>query len=269
MDVGTGLALLGTAKIIEKILGPTAAYIGDGLKDWTKNRVLNVQKIFKAAEKKLGNRIEKDGRVPPRVLAKILQEGSFCDDELASDYFGGVLASSRSDVDRDDRGATFAALLSRLSSYQIRSHYLFYSIFKSVFDGSGFALSPIERPQMEVFIPHPVYAQGMDFIEEEKSRVHTILDHVLHGLSQEELIRSHFWHADKDHIGAKFTDAVEGGIGTSPSVLGAHLFLWAHGRSDLDIREFLRQENEFPTVKGIEILPGSIATGLEPRKWNL
>ena len=62
MDAGSGLAILGStiggAKIIEKLLGPTAEYLGEGLKSWTSKRVQNVGRIFKNAQTKLGERID-------------------------------------------------------------------------------------------------------------------------------------------------------------------------------------------------------------------
>src|SRR6266567_7917518 len=122
MEPATGLTILGTAvgsaKIVEKLLGPTAEYLGDGLKSWTEKRVENTKRIFQHATKLLGDRIETAGGVPPKVLKGILDEGSFCDDELSAEYFGGVLASSRSGVSRDDRGAAFIALLGRLTTYE-------------------------------------------------------------------------------------------------------------------------------------------------------
>lgn len=84
MDAGTGLTVLGSAigsaKLLEKMLGPTADYIGEGVKSWTEKRVANVQRIFNIAARRLGTKIESDGAVPPRVLKGILDEGSFCDD---------------------------------------------------------------------------------------------------------------------------------------------------------------------------------------------
>jgi hypothetical protein len=74
--------------------------------------------------------------LPPKVLKVILEEGAFCDDELASEYFAGVLASSRTQNDRDDRGATYAQLVSRVSNYQIRFHYLFHCAFTRIYSGS-------------------------------------------------------------------------------------------------------------------------------------
>src|SRR4051812_25084796 len=120
MDLGTGLSILGaaagSAQVVEKILGPTAEYLGNNLRDWTQRGVENVGRIFQTAQRKLGSKIESEGSVPPKVLKNILQEGAFCEDKLSTEYFGGVLASSRSEVSRDDRGAAFASLVGRLSS---------------------------------------------------------------------------------------------------------------------------------------------------------
>ncbi len=52
MDIVTGLALFGSAKLVGKILGPTAEYIGEGIKNWTEKRTNNVKNIFAIAQKK-------------------------------------------------------------------------------------------------------------------------------------------------------------------------------------------------------------------------
>ena len=53
IDPGTGLAILGGAlaskEFLVKLLGPTADYIGDGVKNWTERRVNNVGTIFSIA----------------------------------------------------------------------------------------------------------------------------------------------------------------------------------------------------------------------------
>lgn len=53
-----------------------------------------MRRIFENADRQLSDE-PVDGRVSPRVLRKVLQEGSFIEDELAAEYLGGVLASSR------------------------------------------------------------------------------------------------------------------------------------------------------------------------------
>jgi hypothetical protein len=110
MDPATGLAILGSAaggaKTIEKILGPTAEHVGVGLKNWTEHRVQNVARIFRKAAQKLGPDIETPGVVSPKVLKEVLDEGSYSDDELTTEYFGGILASGRTPNGRDDRAAS-------------------------------------------------------------------------------------------------------------------------------------------------------------------
>src|SRR5262245_56683283 len=148
MEPATGLTILGTAigsaKVVEKLLGPTADYLGAGLRSWTEKRVENTKRIFVHATKLLGDGIDAPSSVPPRVLKGILEDGSFCDDELSAEYFGGVLASSRTGISRDDRGASFTALLSRLTTYQIRTHFIFYRIVRNLFAGTGISVSTSE-----------------------------------------------------------------------------------------------------------------------------
>lgn len=137
VGVGAIAAYLGKDGL-QKLLGPTAEYLGGELQEFTKKRVENIGKIFSKAEEKLGDRIESPGQVPPKVLKTVINEGSYCDDEIAVDYFGGILASSRTDLGRDDRGARIAKILDGMSTYQIRSHYVIYSLVKKIFSDSGY-----------------------------------------------------------------------------------------------------------------------------------
>ena len=87
-----------------------------------------MRRVFAHAERKLGpEQLEAPGAVPPRVLKGVLEEGSFCEDEVMAEYLGGVLASSRSEVSVDDRGTALLAVISGLSTYQLRTHYTMYT----------------------------------------------------------------------------------------------------------------------------------------------
>ena len=114
----------GLGDVVYKILGPTADYLGDELLTLAKKRIGNTDKIFSSAAKKLGDKLDRPGQVPPKVLKTIINEGSYFDDAVAVEYFGGVLASSRTEVGRDDRGDRLAKMIDNLSAYQIRSHYI-------------------------------------------------------------------------------------------------------------------------------------------------
>jgi hypothetical protein len=241
VDPGTGLTVLGTAvgsaKILEKILGPTAEYLGTGMRDWTERGIKNVSRIFQKTAALLGDRIEDPGSVPPKVLKEILAEGAFAEDELSSDYFAGVLASSKSEVNRDDRGAAFAALVGRLSTYQIRSHFIFYSLVRKVFSGKAFNLAAEGRNECEIFVPLSLFVSAMEFGTTEAPEA--LLPHVLFGLQRESLIEANFQYGPVDTIRRRYAQADSDAIIVTPSALGAELFLWAHGLGNLGINLLL------------------------------
>ncbi|MCG1034768.1 hypothetical protein [Polaribacter sargassicola] len=257
IDSGTGLTILGSAiggaKVLEKILGPTADYVGNQIKEWTEKKVNNTSNIFHNAEKKLGTEIDKPGRVPPKVLKGILEEGSWCEEELQVEYFGGVLASSRSGISRDDRGAYFVSLVTRLSAYQLRTHYLIYTAIKNHFDGQDLNIGEsVDRRKMEIFIPYSVYLKGMDFTNEEIGNFHTLMTHSIWGLNKEELVEN-FSYGPSEYLKKKFSGAEESGIIIQPSNLGVELFMWAFGYGQKSNKKFFATTTEFKTDKKIII----------------
>lgn len=257
IDPGTGLTILGgaigSAKVVEKILGPTADYIGGQLKEWTEKKVKNTANIFKNAERKLGDKINQDGKVPPKVLKGILEEGAWCEEELQVEYFGGVLASSRSGVSRDDRGAYFVSLISRLSTYQLRTHYLVYQSIKKSFDGQPINIGDSkDRREMELFISFTTYIQAMDFTKEEINNFHNIMAHSIWGLNKEDLI-DEFQYGPADFIQKEYPDAKESGIILQPTNLGVELFMWAYGQGQRKNNDFFLPEIKFNNDQNIKI----------------
>lgn len=257
MDLGTGLALLGSAKLVEKLLGPTAEYLGGELKDFAKIRTKNINKIFHKAFIKLGDQIEEEGSVSPKILKGIVNEGSFCDDEVTFEYFAGVLASSRSQIVRDDRGAVMLALINRLSSYQIRTHYIFYSVIKSLFEGTDRKMNSFEnRKEMMTFLPMEIFIKAMDFTGQEEEILSSLKAHSLFGLSKEDLIENNFTYGTHKYIKERHPKATTGGIIYQPTILGVELFLCAHGYNEknlyclLDIDKPCKIEEEIMIPQG-------------------
>ena len=246
METGTGLTVLGTAfgsaKLLEKLLGPTADYLGGEIRSYAEKGVQNLGRIFKHAEKKLGTKIEEPGQVPAKVLKEILEEGYFCEDELSGQYFGGVLASSRSGVSRDDRGASFVGLIGKLSVYQVRTHFIFYSIFRNLCSGrtENLGLSG-ERAKFRLFVPFSVYEGAMDFQDGELPSV--LLPHVMNGLKLEALIADYWAYGSRDTVLKEVAPDAQfqsDGIVFCPSPVGMELYLWAHGLGSLAPTEFLK-----------------------------
>jgi hypothetical protein len=182
VDVGTGLTILGSAEVskdlILKILGPTAEYIGEGVQAWTARRVINVQRVLMKAGERLGSRLDEPGSVPPRVLKAVLEEAQVAEDELMAEYLGGVLASSRSEVGRDDRAA--AATIGRLSTYALRAHYVFYfyAAARPLFGGVDFR-SGDERRSAPAFISVSDFEAAMEFSTDEDAEFNDIFAEVM------------------------------------------------------------------------------------------
>lgn len=166
-----------------------------------------------------------------------------------AEYFGGVLASSLSEVSRDDRGASFASLVGRLTTYQIRAHYIFYNTVKTLFDGRTDVglVSSKYRNRLEVFLPNDSFNTAMAFSD--KENVSVILPSVMSGLARENLIEKDF-----EVIGGEKTARCGGkGIVFCPTDLGAELFLWVHGKGNTPITEFFKPEHKFEFDSEIQL----------------
>jgi len=256
--VGAGVYV--AQDLLLKLLGPTFHYLGDELQGFVQKRKERVGEIFLNAEKKLGNKLDKPGQVSPKILRTILNEGSFSDNVIAVEYFGGVLASSRTEISRDDRGARMAKMVDSLSAYQIRTHYLIYSTVSESFStrANSFNMSK-DRAKMQLFMPIQGYIQAMDFTQEEWDN-RQILNHIFHGLSTEGLIEGEWAFGSKESL-RTFSGNVPGdGIVCTPSALGAELFLWAFGHGDQELNYSLAPEFS-PEIEGIpKLVPNSAPT---------
>jgi hypothetical protein len=261
MTIGLGAVAAYLGKDgVQKLLGPTADYLGQGLRDFTQKRVQTIGQIFHNAELKLGDKLETPGEVPPKVLKAVIDEGSFSNDALAVEYLGGILASSRTEHGRDDRGARIAKVTDSLSTYQLRTHYLIYATVRVLFAKSNLSLNMNGRPKMQVFIPTSEYLAAMDFSEAEKLQFDSLLVHIFFGLHGDNLLEGHWQCGDKDTIIPLFAGATEGGIVCQPSALGTELFLWAFGHADKPL-DYLFSPEFFPTVEGMPTsIQGACAT---------
>lgn len=245
---------------IKKILGPTADYLGKGLQDFTQKRVETIGKIFQKAETKLGDKIEAHGEVPPKVLKAILDEGSFSIDGLAVEYLGGILASSRTEQGRDDRGARIAKIVDSLSTYQLRTHYLIYATVRSLFAKKGLSMNMDDRPKMRIFIPFSGYFAAMDFSLAEHAQLSSLLSHIFFGLHGDNLLEGHWQYGDQASMTNIFAGAIEGGIICQPSSLGTELFLWAFGQADKPL-DYIFSPEFTPDIAEMPVLiQGACAT---------
>jgi hypothetical protein len=241
---------------LEKLLGPTAEYLGQGLCDFTKKRAETIGQIFKRAEAKLGDRMAVPGTVPPKVLKAVLDDGSFSNELLAVEYLGGILASSRSDTGRDDRGARLAKMLDGLSTYQLRTHYLIYGTARTLFAGKGANVNGQEgRAALQMFLPYDGFIKALDLSESEQEHGEQLLTHTFFGLHADDLLDGLWRYGSIEYLQPVFPAVKEGGIICQPSALGAELFLWAFGHSDKPL-SYLFSSDFSHEVDGI---PGAVS----------
>ncbi len=258
----TALATL-EAALAFKLLGPSAAYFGEKTRSYLeKIGEINVGRIFNHAITLLGPNIDDKGEVPSKVLKSIIQEGVFCEDELTTAYFGGVLASSRSSNPQNDMGVTYSSLLGRLSTYQIRSHYIFCQMFMKCFgtEKINFGMEE-ERLKMKLFVPFEIYSVAMDFKPMNFWEYQTIIEHVLLGLLNENLIGRNYGYGKRADLDEKLKCGLPedfNGFLVTPSGMCAELFLWAHGRSELRTANFISYQNTFPIREDIIISDGYV-----------
>ena len=250
-SIGTGLAILGTAEVskdaVQRMLAPTADYIGAGVLQSTKAAV-NTARVLAKAARRLGSRIDDGGQIPPRVLKNLLDDAPWIEDELMAEYLGGILASSFGDRLLDDRAVALQSTLQRLSSYAVRTHYLFYSQFYSLYRGKvrwARVYEDLENvhivSDLRMYGPHEEYADFLGVSYDDN--YWPVLRHSFASLEREDLLKVPDW-GSREYLNRSLSDdgiphtVPKDGFVYRTTVAGEELFLWALGRGDLDSSAF-------------------------------
>lgn len=262
--IGVGAVTAYLAKDgLQKLLGPTAEYLGQNLQQFVERRHRNLQAIFEHAQDKAGASLGDPGAVPPRVLKVIVDEGSYADDRLTQEYFGGVLASARSPVGRDDRGARIAKLLEGLSAYQIRAHYLLYSAFLHLYQGKEINVNQTTvLSGINIFFELTNFASAMEFSEIEVDNISELLPHVFFGLAEDGLISASWNYGPAEYMAAHVAGISnaenKAGLVFRPSKAGIELFCWGIGAGHAGTTTFLTNK------KNVAMIDRSIIDLLKP-----
>lgn len=229
----TGMS--GGMLVARKVLGGSLDQVGAALERWTELRLQNVGRVIDKAAAKLPD--EAAGEIHPRVAISVLEQASWCDDELMAEYLGGVMAGSHTSDGTDDRGVTFSSLIPRLSTVQVKTHYLFYRAIRETFLGTDMPLST-KQTLARIFVSAASYARNLNLVtidEVSETGVHS-----LSGLGREGLLTA--WGLG-DHEALELPESVppeiKFGLRGTPTHAGVELFLWAHGVRSADSKLFL------------------------------
>ncbi len=242
------------SKLLYDVCGPSAKYIGGELATYAEAGVNNLKRIFTIAAERIKALGKSEGQVPPRLLKNILMEGYFCEDELGAQYLGGVLASGKSPVSRDDRAVSHCALVTSLSSYQIRTHYLLYSSILTFRDDAvAHILDWVRRGHgATVLINAAEYNEAMEFTAHEDPK--QLSEHAFIGLQQKGLVEEGVSIINpnpkiRSQPPAHFRFF-------RPTTAGVELFLWGLGVGDLGFAAYgphLLTSDMPPTLKPIHL----------------
>jgi hypothetical protein len=242
-----------SAGVLWQVLGPTAKYLGGKGQELTQRGVENIERILTDAHGKIPEGLRDGGEVPPRVLRSVINEGAFTEDAIATGYLGGVLASSKVDCSRDDRGVVFNSMISRLSVFQLRLHYIIYNAAHYLYQGtdSNFGGSYYIPNGISFGTTGLLAAMGFNEIEfgDPEFDLWSAMTHATYGLDKEDLIDE--WELDW-----------ESGLRCLPTPVGVELFLWANGRGRKNL-EFFFDRDFIPYESALEapiLVPGRIIT---------
>jgi hypothetical protein len=244
VPLASRIAAMGAAHYV---LTPSMKKVGDRLAKYTEKGLDNIEQVFKAAEAKLRQRRKAQGDFSPRTLHRVIQQAYTCEDELQGAYLGGILASSRSTTSRDDRAAYYLSITDSLSSYQLRTHAIFYSAILNI-GSSEFTRGKrhIYRGDATVMITDRDYRRAMAFSKSEKPQI--ITPHVFNGLRQQRLVSgclSAMMTITPGRIGGPYISLPK--LSPSrvvmhyfyPTQLGIELFLWGLGLGDKGIDAYV------------------------------
>ena len=111
-----------------KLFGTALATMGD---DINKLYVKGRDKIVEIATQKVNN--PEDGKkVNLRAARDVLWNGAITEDEVCSEYFGGMLAASRSEDGKDDGVVHYVDTIKAMSARQLELHYVIYRAWQTM-----------------------------------------------------------------------------------------------------------------------------------------
>ena len=262
ISIGAGLAGKEAAKatggLLSRVLGPSADELGEALRSYTAFRVANVNRIATKAEQKQ----EGAGTVPPRVAHRLLEEGSFSDDELMAEYLSGVLAGSRSPDGRDDRAIVWSELVAGMSSLQLRAHFLLYREWARLLQGRRDVQLSLDVGRTQARLVVPLAPFLVLLAGDSDVDMGVALAHSIPGLVRLGLIGNNYHWGSSESSGISnppFSNLLR----VEPSSAGIELYGLALGLSDISPQTFAQLATPLEGVDGIsDSIPGAILVDL-------
>lgn len=242
-----------TLAIANKLLGKTADAISADIATLYE---VGRNKLITAAARKTKN--VDDGKVANlRVARDVFFNGSFTDEAICAEYFGGILASSRSADGKDDTGVFYTDIIKSLSASQLRFHYVIYHSLNKLW-----LEMPADKQRPNVGMGSEIGQYNIWFSTIELQTLGVDVDKDLIALHSKELIGMTY-----EALGHKLDDGKEVPYTkVQPTSLGVQLYAVAHNLlpnwRDLPNEDF----GEFPDIRLPNFFAFSIDEFLEKGK---
>ncbi len=235
---------------LKNVLGPTSMEIGEDIKTLYKTgRDLILRKGLSKIED------INDGQMANlRVARDVFWNGSFSNEAICAEYFGGILAASRSADGKNDSGVFYVDIIKSLSSGQLKMHYIIYRCLNRALltNEEKRTINPGQENQVSregIFIP---LLEILDQLNPED------VGAVLHGLSAKKLIGT--FQTDNQKLEGEKTLPY---LKVYPTSLGVQLFAIANNKFK-DWRNFSIQDfGDFDEIKLPEFCEQSMDALLE------
>lgn len=235
----------GKLRLWSRLLGPMLDAYGSHFGDkaaarLSAKRAQNVARILDKAAAKAGD-LSLPGAVHDRVTNAILQDGSYCDDELMAEYLGGLLASGRTPSGKDDRAIAWISLVSDMSALQIRAHFLLYREWAIRLGGRtdlNLGVNGV-RDSTAAYVDYGEFSRILSENHQD-TEPHIAMTHAILGLVRFGLLEDTYALGSKsgvpDPVGGRSPHSSFVYVGASPA--GIELFGWANGISSLNAGNF-------------------------------
>ena len=197
----------------KKVLGPTLDQLGlDVGKIYQAGR----DRIIEAARNKIKN-IEDSAKANLRVSRDVFLNGAFTDEAICAEYFGGILAASRSKDGKDDTGIFYTDIIKSLSSSQLHLHYVIYQCLNKLL------VADETKKNLNVGLGTDIQTLEIYFNTIELTYLGLKIDTDLEALFRKGLLIKYANNAEKisDEGVLQFTQA-------GPTTLGVQLFMIAN-----------------------------------------
>lgn len=199
----------------KKLLGPSLSELGTDFKQlyaWGRDKIIEV--AFRKTDD-----IE-DGKYPSlRVARDVFWNGAFTNDEICAEYFGGILASSRTPDGNDDSAIHYVDVIKSLSSKQLRLHYVVYNALNKMLTQKNSSINVANRAEIEAI---SIYMSTLEMVNSHGLKIETDLT----VLYRQGLIAEY-----------KYASETEGNfilpyVMIKPNTFGVMLYAAAHNKMD-------------------------------------